>query len=60
MEQRLYEWCLDAKDKGGKHRRELVLPTVRALLEWIVRLWWGRSWRWRWMPSLGDRFVVWR
>ncbi|MEZ4634282.1 MAG: hypothetical protein R2856_04765 [Caldilineaceae bacterium] len=60
VEQRLYEWCLDAKDKGGKHRRELVLPTCQvALLEWIVRLWVGTQLALALdATSLGDRFVV--
>ena len=32
VEQRLYEWCLDAKDKGGKQRQELVLSTCQLAL----------------------------
>lgn len=60
VEQRLYEWCLDAKAKAGAHRREVVLSSCQvALLRWIVRLWVGTQ-----LPlaldatSLGDRFVV--
>ncbi len=42
VEQRLYEWRLDAEDKAGRHRQELVLTTCQlALLQWIVRLWAG-------------------
>ena len=44
IEQRLYEWCLDAeeKEKGGRQRRELDLAVCQvALLRWILRLWVG-------------------
>lgn len=60
VEQRLYEWCLDAEDKAGEHRRELVLPTCQlALLRWIVRLWTGTELALALdATSLGDRFVV--
>ncbi len=60
LEQRLYEWCLDAPHKAGTQRQALdVTPCFVALLAWIVRLWT--------IPqlaltvdatSLGDRFVV--
>jgi hypothetical protein len=60
VEQRLYEWCLDAKDKAGEHRRELDLSSCQvALLGWIVRLWVGTQLALTLdATSLGDRFVV--
>ena len=60
VEQRLYEWCLDAKDKAGKHRQELAVTTCQvALLQWIVRLWEGTQLALALdATSLGDRFVV--
>ena len=60
VEQRLYEWCLDAKDKTGTQRQELVLSTCQlALLTWIVRLWHGTQLALALdATSLGDRFVV--
>lgn len=40
LEQRLYEWCLDAKDKAGRKRTDLEVTTCFVpLLAWIVRLW---------------------
>src|SRR5690349_13500431 len=40
IEQRLYEWCLDAKDKAGSKRTDLdVSCSFVALLRWIVSLW---------------------
>lgn len=60
VEQRLYEWCLDAQDKRGTHRQELALTTCQvALLRWIVRLWRGTQLALALdATSLGDRFVV--
>src|SRR5262245_2279923 len=40
LEQRLYEWCLEATDKAGRKRTALNLSACFApLLAWIVRLW---------------------
>jgi hypothetical protein len=40
LEQRLYEWCLEAKDKAGQKRTSLNVSACFApLLAWIVRLW---------------------
>jgi hypothetical protein len=40
LEQRLYAWCLDAKDKAGRTRIDLeVTSCFVPLLAWIVRLW---------------------
>jgi hypothetical protein len=60
VEQRLYEWCLEAKDKAGRHRQALELTTCQvALLRWIVRLWAGTQLALALdATSLGDRFVV--
>lgn len=60
VEQRLYEWCLDAKDKSGKKRQEVALTTCQvALLAWIVRLWVGKQLALALdATSLGARFVV--
>ena len=60
VEQRLYEWRLDAKDKGGRQRQELVLGACQlALLQWIVRLWVGTQLALTLdATSLGDRFVL--
>ena len=60
VEQRLYEWCLDAKDKAGKHRQEVDLSLCQlALMQWIVRLWVGTQMALTLdATSLGDRFVV--
>jgi DDE family transposase len=60
LEQRLYEWCLDAKDKAGAKRTDLEVTTCFVpLLRWIVSLW--RSEQIALTidaSSLGDRFVV--
>ncbi len=60
VEQRLYEWCLDAADKGGQQRRELDLAVCQvALLRWLVRLWVGTQLALTLdATNLGDRFVV--
>src|SRR5574338_319770 len=60
LEQRLYEWCLDATDKAGEKRTELdgglcFVP----LLSWIVSLWASEQIALTLdASSLGDRFVV--
>src|SRR3712207_937564 len=44
VEQRLYEWCLDAPDKSGTRRAGLdVSGCFVPLLSWIVRLWTGEQ-----------------
>jgi hypothetical protein len=60
VEQRLYEWCLDARDKAGRKRQEVPLSTCQvALLRWLVRLWCGRQLALALdATNLGDRFVV--
>lgn len=60
VEQRLYEWLLDAADKTGTQRQELVLTTCQsALLHWLVRLWVGTRLALALdATSLGERFVV--
>ncbi len=60
VEQRLYEWCLDAPDKAGVKRQALDVTTCFVpLLGWIVRLW-DRPQLALTVDasSLGDRFVV--
>ena len=32
VEQRLYEWCLDAQDKAGRQRQEVALTTCQVAL----------------------------
>jgi hypothetical protein len=60
IEQRLYEWCLDAKDKAGGKRTALEVTTCFVpLLGWIVSLWAGTQIALSIdATSLGDRFVV--
>ena len=60
LEQRLYEWCLDAKDKAGDKRSDLEVTTCFVpLLGWLVRLWAGTQIALTLdATSLGDRFVV--
>jgi hypothetical protein len=60
LEQRLYEWCLEAKDKAGAKRCALDVTTCFVpLLAWIVRLWTGTQIALTLdATSLGDRFVV--
>jgi hypothetical protein len=60
LEQRLYEWCLDAKDKAGNKRTSLdVTLCFVPLLRWIIRLWTGEQIALTLdATSLGDRFVV--
>lgn len=60
VEQRLYDWCQDAKDKSGQKRQEVALTTCQvALLAWIVRLWVGKQLALALdATSLGARFVV--
>src|SRR5262245_59563676 len=60
LEQRLYEWCLDAPDKAGTKRTALDVTTCFVpMLSWIVRLWSGSQLALTLdATSLGDRFVV--
>jgi hypothetical protein len=60
LEQRLYEWCLEAQDKAGRNRTALEVTTCFVpLLSWIVRLWVGKEIALTLdATSLGDRFVV--
>lgn len=60
LEQRLYEWCLDAPDKAGSKRTALDVTTCfLPLLAWIVRLWTGSQIALTLdATSLSDRFVV--
>lgn len=60
IEQRLYEWCLDAQDKAGRKRSHLeVTSCFVPLLSWIVRLWTGEQLALTLdATSLSDRFVV--
>lgn len=60
VEQRLREWCYDAKDKRGNKRQTLdVTSCFVPLLGWIVSLWTGTSMALAVdATSLGQRFVV--
>ena len=60
IEQRLYEWCLDAPDKAGKKRTSLdVTLCFVPVLAWIVRLWTAEQIALTLdATSLGQRFVV--
>ena len=60
VEQRLYDWCLDAHDKAGGKRQALDVTTCFVpLLGWIVRLWSSQQLALTIDASaLGDRFVV--
>jgi hypothetical protein len=60
VEQRLYEWCLDAPDKAGRKRTAVPVTTCFVpLLSWIVRLWTGSQIALTLdATSLSDRFVV--
>jgi hypothetical protein len=60
VEQRLYEWCLDAPAKAGARRTEVVVATCFApLLAWIVRLWTGTQIALTVdASSLSDRLIV--
>lgn len=60
LEQRLYEWALNAKDKAGTKRTELHVETSFVpLLQWIVRLWSTTNLALTIdASSLSDRFVV--
>jgi hypothetical protein len=60
LEQRLYEWCLEAQDKAGTQRCALDVTTCFApLLAWIISLWSGTQLALTIdASSLGDRFVV--
>ena len=44
IERRLFEWCVDAKDKAGDKRQTLpVSASFAPLLGWVVRLWQGQT-----------------
>lgn len=60
IEQRLYEWCLDAPAKAGTQRQALDVTTCFVpLLGWIVRLWTGTQLALTIdATSLSDRFVA--
>lgn len=60
VEQRLYEWCLDAPDKAGSKRQALDVTTCFVpLLAWVVRLWSTDQLALTVdASSLGERFVV--
>lgn len=60
LEQRLYEWCVDAPHKAGDKRDSLdVTLSFVPLLAWIVRLWSSDQIALTLdATSLGDRFVV--
>src|SRR5919199_1890119 len=60
IEQRLYDWCLDASDKAGGKRPAVDVTTCFVpLLRWIVRLWSSQQLALTIdASSLGDRFVV--
>jgi hypothetical protein len=60
LDQRWYEWCLDASDKAGAKRTALDVTTgFVPLLAWIVRLWHGSELALTLdATSLGSRFVV--
>ena len=60
IEQRLYDWCLDAHDKAGGQRRDIDVTTCFVpLLRWIVYLWSSQQLALTIdASSLGDRFTV--
>jgi hypothetical protein len=60
LEQRLYEWCLDAKDKAGTKRTDLDVGLCCVpLLRGIVSVWTTEQIALTIdASSLGDRFVV--
>jgi len=60
LDQRLYEWCLDASDKAGAKRRDLDVTTCFVpLLCWIISLWTGTCLALAADATpLSDRFVV--
>lgn len=60
LEQRLYDWCLDAQDKAGGKRQAIDVTTCFVpLLQWIVRLWSSQQLALAIdASSLGDRFTV--
>lgn len=60
LEQRLYDWCLNASDKAGGKRQDVDVTTCFVpLLRWIVLLWSGTQLALTIdASSLGDRFVV--
>ena len=60
VEQRLYDWCLDAQDKAGGKRQALdVTHSFVPLLTWVVRLWSSKQLALTLdASSLGARFTV--
>jgi Transposase DDE domain len=60
LDQRLYEWCLEATDKAGSKRTCLDVTTCFVpLLGWIVRLWAAEQIALTLdASSLGEKFVV--
>lgn len=60
IEQRLYDWCLDAPDKAGGKRQDLDVSLCFApLLSWISRLWSTKQLALTIdASSLSDRFTV--
>jgi len=60
LDQRLYEWCLEAQDKAGEKRTSLdVTLCFVPLLRWIVRLWTAEQIALTLdASSLGEKFVV--
>ena len=60
VEQRLYEWCVDAAHKAGIQRQTLDVTTCFVpLLRWIVSLWQGTHLALALdATTLSDRFVV--
>lgn len=60
IEQRLYEWCVEAPRKAGTQRQTLDVTTCFApFLAWIVRVWHGKQIALALdATTLHDRFVV--
>ncbi|OAN37050.1 hypothetical protein A6A03_05225 [Chloroflexus islandicus] len=60
IEQRWYEWCVEAPRKAGTQRQTLAVTTCFApLLAWIVRVWHGKQIALALdATTLHDRFVV--
>lgn len=60
VEQRLYEWCIEAPRKAGTQRQTLDVTTCFVpFLAWIVRLWHGNQIALTLdATTLSDRFVV--
>lgn len=60
VEQRLYEWCIEAPRKAGTQRQSLAVTTCFVpFLAWIIRLWQGTQLALTLdATTLNDRFVV--